>query len=103
MGWTVLENQSEALALEVSVYNGTPDNPGKPISVSSTTMAPGVEAHLEGIDWGPPQKDPAGQPILPSSTPVFARYKSQDGRQFRTIVDLAATVRRQIMDEEQGV
>lgn len=102
VGWTVLENQSGALALEVSAYNGSPENPGKPISVSPTTMAPGTEAHLEGIDWGPPQKDPAGQPTYPSSIPVFARYRSQDGRQFVTIVDLTAPVRHQVMDEEHG-
>jgi hypothetical protein len=50
MSWTVLENQSEALALEVSAYNGTPGCLGKPISVSHATLAPGVEAHLEGIE-----------------------------------------------------
>ena len=102
MGWTVLENQSEALALEISAYNGTPECPGKPISVSPATMAPGVEAHLEGIDWGPPKRDPAGQPIYPSSIPVFAWYRSPDGRWFHTSVDLAEPVRHQVMEEELG-
>jgi hypothetical protein len=103
MSYTVLENQSEAFALEVSAANGTPKNPGKPITVSHSTMAPGVEAHIEGIDWGDPKRDAAGQPIYPPSIPVFARYMSQDGRWFRTIFDLRSQDRRQVIEEEPGV
>jgi hypothetical protein len=98
--WIVLENQSGALALEVSAHNGTPHRHGKPIIVSKGTIAPGVEASLEGIEWGAPRQDTAGQPIYPSSTPVFARYKSQDGRWYRTTIDLRKPDSPQVVEEE---
>jgi hypothetical protein len=102
LAWTVLENPSEALALEVTAYNGTPESPGKPITVSHGAIAPGVEAQLEGIDWGPPKVNLTGNPIFPPSIPVFARYKSEEGRWFHTKIDLRDSEHSQVMEEESG-
>lgn len=99
-GWTVLENESTALALDVFACNGTPDNPGSPLGLSHGTFAAGVESRIEGINWGYATPDKAGQWTQNRSVPVFARYRSADGRWFLTTVDLAVTKRHQETHEE---
>ena len=99
--WTALTNQSEALALDVTVFNGTPQNPGNPISGSSGTLAAGVETRLEGIDWGTMETDSGLRVRYTSPVPIYARYRSQDGRWFHTAVeDLRNGVHHQVIEEE---
>lgn len=101
VSWTVLENQSHALALEVAAFNGTPSEPGKPITLSHTTLAPGVGATVDGIDWGPQKQEPFGQVTYLNPVPIFARYRSQDGRWFRTVIaDYRNGLRGQVVEEE---
>jgi len=100
VSWTVLENQSTAIAFDVTAHNGTPANPGNPISVSLGTLAPGAEAQLRGIDYSPLAHNPFGEEVAVQPVPVFARYRSLDGRQFYTAVDLATDDRHQTMKEE---
>jgi hypothetical protein len=101
ISWTVLENQSEALALDVAAFNGHPDSPGKPITVSPGILAAGAEARLEGIDSGTPETNIYGEVVKSSPIPVFVKYRSQDGRWFRTIVkDLRNQEHTQCVEEE---
>jgi hypothetical protein len=83
--WLVLVNVSGALALSVEVFNGTPDLPGTEVRIPYPTMAPGAEMTLEGVDWR--TEFVAGRSRTLGPVPIFARFRSQDGRQFTTVVE----------------
>jgi hypothetical protein len=101
LSWTILENESGALALDVSAFNGTPQEPGRVIDVSNTTLPPGASSSIDGIEWDE-EFSGGGRVSYPNPISLFARYRSSDGRWFRTVVAdyRPSSSRRQIFEEE---
>jgi hypothetical protein len=81
--------------------NGTPIAAGTAIEVSNTALPPGASSSIDGIEWGG-QSIPGGRNWYPNPIPLFARYRSSDGRWFRTVVAdyRPGSSERQIFEEE---
>ena len=77
-------NESEALAFEVSLWNGTPDAPELKGTVGKVILGAGSTSWLRGIDYGKPALEIGKLVAAPEIRPIFAKYRSQDGRWFVT-------------------
>jgi hypothetical protein len=86
-----LVNESNALALEVSLWNGSLDALGAKGIVGKVILGAGSSSSLKGIKYGEAEYD-KGKLISAPEAPLFAKYRSQDGRWFITAVSNVNTL-----------
>lgn len=80
---TEIVNESEALALDISLWNGKPDAPESKGVVGKVILGAGSTSWLRGIDYGAVVNE-SGRFVSAPERPIFAKYRSQDGRWFIT-------------------